>query len=229
VSRPEHRAGPRRPAQGPKRREEPKRFPWKAGVITATVLALIGASFVVPGLFGNGPATSTAHGAHSIAAGAGDGPGIGSRIAFDERDVVNGRAISSQSLRGKKTLLFFSEGIMCQACFEQIRDVEEVGDQLVRRGIGLVSITPDSADTLRQAIDDYGISTPMISDEDRDMSSAFDTLGQGMHADTPGHAFVLVDGTGKVVWQRDYWLAPYRTMYIEPARLLADLKTALSS
>jgi hypothetical protein len=55
------------------------------------------------------------------------------------------------------------------------------------------------------------------------MSAAFDTLGQGMHADTPGHAFVLVDETGRVAWQRDYWLEPYRTMYIEPERLLADL------
>jgi hypothetical protein len=60
------------------------------------------------------------------------------------------------------------------------------------------------------------------------MSAAFDTLGQGMHPDTPGHAFVLLDETGKVVWQRDYWLEPYRTMYIEPARLLADLPTASS-
>jgi hypothetical protein len=68
----------------------------------------------------------------------------------------------------------------------------------------------------------------MIADENRDMSAAFDTLGQGMHADTPGHAFVLLDETGKVVWQRDYWLAPYRTMYIEPTRLLADLPTATS-
>lgn len=179
----------------------------------------------MPGLFADDPATTT--GVHQ--AGPGDGPDVGSRISFDERDVVDGRAISSQSLRGKKTLLFFSEGVMCQACFEQIRDIEQVGDQLLSRGIELVSITPDSADTLRQAIDDYGISTPMISDEDRDMSSAFDILGQGMHADTPGHAFVLVDETGKVAWQRDYWLAPYRTMYVEPARLLDDLTTAVSS
>lgn len=224
MSRPEHRAGPRRGrAKGPKRRDEPKPFPWKAAAVTASILALIGASFVVPGLFANDPATTAGHSVQQ--SGSGDGPDVGTRIAFDERDVVDGRPISSQSLRGKKTLLFFSEGIMCQACFEQIRDIESVGGKLESRGIGLVSITPDSQKTLRQAIDDYGISTPMVSDEDRDMSTAFDTLGQGMHPDTPGHAFVLLDETGKVVWQRDYWLEPYRTMYIEPGRLLADLPT----
>lgn len=226
MSKHEHGAGGRpRPIKAPKQRKEPTRFPWKATAISATVLALVGASFVVPGLFEREPAAQTA-GGHQMASGAGDGPDVGSRISFAERDVVNGREISSQSLRGKKTLLFFSEGVMCQACFEQIRDIENVGTELKKRGIGLVSITPDSEAVLREAVNQYGIATPMISDEDRDMSIAFDTLGRGMHSDTPGHAFVLLDETGKVVWQRDYWLDPYRTMYVEPATLLADFADA---
>jgi peroxiredoxin Q/BCP len=185
------------------------------------VAVLLGASFVVPSLFEDGPA-STGEG-HGHAVGAGDGPDLGSRISFSERDVVSGDPVSSKTLRGRKTLLFFSEGVMCQACFEQIRDIEEVGSELEKRGVALVSITPDDEDALTDAIDSYEITTPMISDADRSMSSAFDTLGQGMHSDTPGHAFVLLDKTGKVVWQRDYWLAPYRKMYVEPATLLGDL------
>ncbi|HEU0247897.1 MAG TPA: redoxin domain-containing protein [Gaiellaceae bacterium] len=224
MSRHEHRADgrPRRPVKAPKPREEPKRFPWKATAIAVTVVALVGASFVVPGIFDSEPAAQSP-GGHQMATGAGDGPDVGSHISFAERAVVDGREISSQSLRGKKTLLFFSEGVMCQACFQQIRDIEDAGAELEKRGIGLVSITPDSEEVLREAVSQYGISTTMISDEDRDMSAAFDTLGRGMHSDTPGHAFVLVDKTGKVVWQRDYWLDPYRTMYVEPAKLLADL------
>ena len=227
MSKPEHRARSRArtPVKAPKRRDEPKRFPWKVPVIAAAVLALLGASFVVPRFFEKGPTASAGQGAqgHQMATSEGDGPDIGSRISFVERDVMDGREISSESLRGKKTLLFFSEGVMCQACFVQIRDIEQIGTQLRKRGIGLVSITPDSEEVLRHAIDQYGISTPMIADDDRDMSAAFDTLGRGMHSDTPGHAFVLVDRTGKVVWQRDYWLEPYRTMYVEPAKLLKDL------
>lgn len=226
MSRPEHQAGGRpRPVKGPRRREEPKRFSWKVAAAAAAVLALLGASFVVPRFFEDGPTAMGDQdpGGHGMATSEGDGPKIGSRISFDERDVVDGREISSQTMRGRKTLLFFSEGVMCQACFVQIRDIERVGTELEKKGIGSVSITPDSAETLRQAIDQYGISTPMIADDDHDMSAAFDTLGQGMHSDTPGHAFVLVDETGKVVWQRDYWLEPYRTMYVEPETLLADL------
>jgi peroxiredoxin len=217
VSKSEHRVGARpRPVKAPQRREDPKRLPWKAVVIATAVLALIGASFVVPSFFEDESMAT-------MATGDGDGPDTGSQIAFSERDVVDGAEISSQSVRGQKTLLFFSEGVMCQACLEQIRDIEAVGDELEKQGIGLVSITPDPTDALRQVVDQYGIRTPMISDEDLDMSVAFDTLGRGMHSDTPGHAFILLDESGKVVWQRDYWLAPYRTMYVEPERLLADL------
>ena len=65
----------------------------------------------------------------------------------------------------------------------------------------------------------------MISDDDRTMSEVFNTLGQGMHADTPGHAFALID-KGTVLWYRDYWLPPARSMYVEPAKLLADIPSA---
>jgi len=220
VSKPEHRR--LRTVKAPKRRDEPKQFPRKHAAIAGVVVALVGASFVVPPLFEGEPAASSLEG-HGI--GTGDGPDIGSRISFVERDVVADRELSSQSLRGKRTLLFFSEGVMCQACFVQIRDLEQVGAELEKKGVALVSITPDSPDVLRQAIEQYGISTPMISDEDGDMSAAFDTLGRGMHSDTPGHAFVLVDETGKVIWQRDYWLEPSRTMYVKPTKLLADVPT----
>jgi len=144
--------------------------------------------------------------------------------AFSEQDVRTGQTVSSSALRGRNALLFFSEGVMCQACFEQIKGVEEFGAELDKRGIQLVSITPDSPDDLRRAVSQYGITTPMIADDDRDMSAAFNTLGQGMHGDTPGHAFALVSH-GKVLWYRDYWLAPTRSMYIEPERLLADIST----
>ena len=139
-----------RPVKAPKRREEPRRFPWKATVIAGAALVLVGASFVVPQLFEDEPAASGAQaaGGHGLAISEGDGPEIGSRISFVERTAVDGREISSQSLRGGKTLLFFSEGVMCQACFVQIRDIEKVGTELEKKGIGLVSITPDSAETL---------------------------------------------------------------------------------
>ena len=198
---------------------------WKGGLVAVGVVALIGASFVVPKLT-NDRQTSVFQGHSMGGIVSGDGPAIGSAPQFDERNVVTGDQISSRTLRGQRTLLFFSEGVMCQACLQQIRDIDQVGNEMAKRHIKLVSITPDTPDELKQAIGQYGITSPMIADGDRTMSEAFNTLGKGMHADTPGHAFVLVDGHGRVFWQRDYYQAPYRTMYVKPAQLLKDIPTS---
>jgi peroxiredoxin len=193
---------------------------WIAG---GAAVAIVAASFVLPGLLNRNSTSSGAE--HAMAGGAKMGEGLpaGSAVpSFAARDVETGRPITSKTLFGKKTLLFFSEGVMCQACFQQIKDVESFGNELGKRGISLVSITPDSAGELDQVIRQIGITTPMIADSDRSMSEAFNTLGKGMHSDTPGHAFALIH-RGTVLWYRDYWLPPYRTMYVKPAKLLADI------
>jgi peroxiredoxin len=196
---------------------------WKRAIVGLAVVAVLGATFVVPKLV-NGTASSPAsHAGMAMAAEPGTGLKVGARVpAFSEADVETGQAISSRSLASQKTLLFFSEGVMCQACFEQIKGLEQVRAELKARGISLVSIMPDSPAELRQAIAQYGIKSPMISDSDRNISHAFNTLGLGMHADLPGHAFVLIE-RGKVRWYHDYWLPPERSMYVEPRQLLADL------
>lgn len=196
---------------------------WKGALVGVGALAVVAASFVLPGMFRNeGTSPGAAH-AMSMGAKHGEGLPVGAPVpSFDEHDLLSGKTISSKSVYGHKTLLFFSEGVMCQACFEQIQGLEQFGAGLKQRGIQLVSITPDSKNELEQAAGQYGLTTPLISDSDRNMSSAFNTLGLGMHGDTPGHAFVLID-KGTVLWYRDYWLPPYRSMYVNPKKLLKDI------
>ena len=199
---------------------------WKGATVGVAAIAVVAASFVLPGVFSE--KSSPAGAAHAMSVGAEEGAGlpVGSSVpAFSKRNVETDQAIDSNVVFGKKTLLFFSEGVMCQACFEQIKGLERFGAALRGRGIQLISITPDTRGDLKQAIAQYGITTPMIADDDRTMSKAFNTLGQGMHGDTPGHAFALIN-RGKVLWYRDYWLPPSRSMYVEPAKLLADIPTA---
>lgn len=195
------------------------------GLIALGVVAVIALSFVLPGVL---KTSSTSEAAHAKAMGVATGAGLpaGSAVpSFSATDLLSGRPITSKSLYAHKTLLFFSEGVMCQACFEQIQGIQQVGNQLAKRGIQLVSITPDSTGELQQAAQQYGITTPLISDTSRAVSEAFNTLGMGMHADTPGHAFALIYH-GKVLWYRDYYQAPYRTMYVQPNKLLADIPRA---
>jgi peroxiredoxin len=216
--------------QTPQMRQQPRSFwsSWTGWAVGIGVVALIAASFVVPKLVNgsSGPTSANAHAGMAIASDAGKGLKVGSPVpAFSEQNVENGQPISSTSLYRHKTLLFFSEGVMCQACFEQIKGLEQMGAQLHKRGIELVSVTPDSPRELKQAIGQYGIRSPMIADDNRDMSQAFNTLGLGMHGDTPGHAFALID-RGTVRWYHDYWLAPDRTMYVDPQKVIAALPSA---
>ena len=197
----------------------------KGGAVGLAVAAIISLSFVLPDVLGS---KSTSEAAHAKAMGVAVGAGVttGSAVpSFTGTDLLSGQTISNRSVYNQKTLLFFSEGVMCQACFEQIQGLQQVGDQLATRGIQLVSITPDSTGELQQAAQQYGITTPLISDSSRAISTAFNTLGLGMHSNTPGHSFALIYH-GKVLWYRDYYQPPYRTMYVPPKKLLADIPRA---
>lgn len=143
--------------------------------------------------------------------------------AFDEVDVITSKAISSDSLRGKNVLLFFSEGVMCQACFQQIKALEGRSTDLKQRGLVLVMVTNDRVADAKQAASLYRITTPLVADEDRSMTGAYDAVGQGMHPNTAGHTFVLIDRQGVIRWRRDYWLGSKPTMYVNPDQLLADI------
>lgn len=135
---------------------------------------------------------------------------------FSERDVVSGKPLSTRSLRGRNVLLFFSEGVMCQACFQQIQALQENTSELRARGLTLVSITTDSESTLRDAAQAYGVVTPLVSDADKNMSNAYGAIGVpgAMHSDNLGHTFVLVDKRGQIRWREDY-----SEMYVPPEDL----------
>lgn len=194
-------------SQGPERRCRTGR---RAVVLVWVVVAGLAAAtafVVVPrGSSGGG----TAEGA----------PVSGPAPAFSERDVVSGTPVSNTSLRGRNVLLFFSEGVMCQACFQQIQALQQSTAELRRRGLTLVSITTDSESMLRDAAQTYGVVTPLVSDGDRDMSDAYGVVGApgAMHSDNLGHTFVLVDKSGRIRWRRDY-----SEMFVPPEELFEEV------
>lgn len=194
---------PKRPA--PQSRAPSRRPPVARLGLGVLAVAVLAAAFVLPGqLSGKG------HASERIASGKAPG--------FSERDAVTGQPVTSRGLLGQNVLLFFSEGVMCQACFEQIQSLQARASDLKRRGLVLVNITTDPPGALRDAASAYGITTPLVSDEDRNMSGAYGVLGQGMHPDTAGHTFVLVDGRGQIRWRRDF-----KTMYVPPQQLLGEI------
>ena len=139
--------------------------------------------------------------------------------------MVSGTSFTTASLRGHKTLMFFSEGVGCQACMVQAADLQK-DPTLRNNGIRLVSVTTDPPTDLAVAAKQYGISTPLLADPTGSMSGAYGMLGHGgmQHPTQDGHALMLLDANGMVVWHH-----AYQEMYVQPSQLISDMMTRASS
>lgn len=140
---------------------------------------------------------------------------------------ADGSTFDLADLRGESVLLYFQEGIMCQACWTQLSDLENAKAELAAAGIDkVVNITTDPVDLLARKVDDGNFSTTTVSDPTGEVSQEFGALGVGMMGPSMnGHSFVLVAPDGQIQWRADYGGAPDYTMYVPVPQLLADLST----
>jgi len=129
---------------------------------------------------------------------------------------------STRSLAGYltegKALLYFSMGPGCDGCFLQIPEAEQ---RLTDLGLTLVPIMVDPAPVVAAEARRFGISTPILIDADRAVSSAYDMIDAYGHGDRPSHSFALVDSGGNVET-----VAHYAEMFVPIESLLADLGLA---
>lgn len=143
---------------------------------------------------------------------------------------TQGRIFNLASQRGKTVLIFFQEGVMCQPCWDQIKDVEVQFSKFKDLGIdSFVSVTTDNLDQIRQLVTTQRISTPVLSDPNLAVSKSYSATSYGMMGDTrDGHTFIVVGPDGVIRWRADYGGAPKYTMYLPVNNLLADLQLGLT-
>jgi peroxiredoxin len=143
---------------------------------------------------------------------------------------TDGSTFDLAALRGKTVLLFFQEGLSCQPCWDQIKDMESNMKQFQALGIDrVVSITTDPLDALKQKVADEGISTPILSDESFSVSQAYHANQYGMmDGSRDGHTFIVVGPDGRIRWRADYGGAPNYTMYVPVPSLIADMREGLN-
>ena len=196
-----------------------------AAIAAAVVLAFLGLYVVYA--TGSGGADSASGTTPAGDFQVGDpGPGaVGPDLSLA---ATTGGQVSLSDYRGRSVLLYFQEGLGCQPCWDQIRDLEARTADLRAAGIDeLVSITTDPVDLLRRKAADEGLRTPVLADPDLAVSRAYRTNDFGMMGDSRnGHTFLLVDPEGTITWRADYGGAPKYTMYVPVDRVLADLKAA---
>ncbi len=119
---------------------------------------------------------------------------------------------------GDSALLYFSMGVGCDGCFAQI---PEAAAGLSTRGVNLVPVMVDPAARVQAEAERFGITSPILIDEDRSVSKAYDMLGVYGHTDRPSHSFALVHSDGTVGWVKHY-----STMFVPLEQLLADIGMA---
>jgi len=135
---------------------------------------------------------------------------------------TSGTQVSLAALRGKNVLIYFSEGAGCEACITQMGLIEK-DPRFAAEGLTVLPIVMDPKDDITAAMAANGVRTPFLLD-DGTVSTAYGTLGKGMHADLPGHSFVLIDKAGN---QR--WYGEYPSMFISPDDLLKEVHNHLST
>ena len=131
-----------------------------------------------------------------------------------------GTTISLSDYRGKTVILYFNEGAGCGACTQQMAGIEK-NPGFAEAGITVLPIVMNTRAEIQPDLDSFGVKTPYLLD-DGTVSKAYDVLGKGMHANLPGHGFVLIDGNGVERWQADY-----PSMWLDPADLLKTAKSKL--
>ncbi|HEX7659173.1 MAG TPA: peroxiredoxin family protein [Pseudonocardiaceae bacterium] len=153
-----------------------------------------------------------------------DSPGVGHPAPAFSLTNTDGRTVSLAGYRGRTVVLYFNEGVGCDVCFYQTAEFEKHAADLTKAGVTILPIVMNPANQVRPELTRFGLHTPYLIDGTGSVSKAYGVLGKGMHADMPGHGFVLVDKNGV-----ERWYGEYPSMYLSTADLLKQVTSHLPS
>ncbi len=180
-----------KPKPKPKSRKAQVSLPARVAMIAVAAVAGLGAIYWF-NTSGRGPST----GKYRFEVGS-PGPGQVAPPIKLASDI--GGTFDLTNMRGRTVLLYFQEGLTCQPCWDQIKDIEK-----------------------------NGLHTPILSDPDLAVSNSYRANSYGMMgASRDGHTFIVIGPDGQIKWRADYGGAPDYTMYLPVRDLVADLRRGL--
>ncbi len=142
-------------------------------------------------------------------------------FSLTDRD---GKIYSSDTLRGKKVVLFFNEGLMCYpACWNQIASFPK-DERFGEMNAEVLSVVVDPKEQWQKAVDKMSelAAATVVFDTNGTVSKKYGTLTtkSSMHYGTlPGHTYIILDSDGIVRYVFDDV-----TMGINNDKLIEKLK-----
>jgi peroxiredoxin len=134
---------------------------------------------------------------------------------------------SSEHIGKHNLLLYFSEGIGCGACWDQIVDLEADWGRFQAQDVELVSVMVDPLGQLKSEAAARGITGFVAYDGDKAVSERYNAMEASMHPGAkPGHTFVLVTKAGQMIWRWD-WSGHGKPMYLDVNELYRYVSDSL--
>jgi peroxiredoxin Q/BCP len=127
---------------------------------------------------------------------------------------VDGEQVSLAYHVGRhNTLLYFSEGIGCAPCFDQIVDLEQDWGRFAALNVELVSVWSTDGGLKAETPAAAYAASSLRRGHERVME--YEAMEASMHPGVkPGHTFVLVNKAGEMIWRWD-WIGHGKPMYVE--------------
>ncbi len=90
----------------------------------------------------------------------------------------NGHPVSTETLKGKKSVIYFYPKDMTPGCTAQACNIRDNYDVLLKNNFNVIGISPDTVKSHLKFAEKYKLPFPLIADTDKSLAKAFGVWGR---------------------------------------------------
>lgn len=90
----------------------------------------------------------------------------------------NGNPVSNETLKGKKTVIYFYPKDMTPGCTAQACNIRDNYDHLIQSGYNVIGISPDSEKSHQKFATKHKLPFPLLADTTKELAKLFGVWGR---------------------------------------------------